>query len=77
MTRHVLRLIALTAFALLSQTPAFASDASSNAGIKLAMGPMSATLKNQNQGRQAAPDDTTGTTPKLHHHAKHKPKPAQ
>jgi len=73
MMRHIPRLVILTAFTILTQHLASASDAVSDATIKLAMGPMSAPLKNQNQGQQVVPD-ATGTTPKVHHRAKPKSK---
>jgi hypothetical protein len=77
MTRYILRLVVLSTLIIMSPGFVSASDAASVGKIKLAMGPMSSALKNQNQGQQAAPGNTTGTTPKLHHHTKHKPKPDQ
>jgi hypothetical protein len=66
MTRHVLRLLMLSAFAVASQ--GFAAASAKN--IRLAMGPISAAQKNQ--GARPAPETTdTGATAQPRHHPRH------
>jgi hypothetical protein len=67
MTRHVLHLFLVAVFAIAISQPAVAADISNGAGIKLAMGPISAPMKNQHQSPQPA-SDLTVATPKLYHH---------
>jgi len=74
MKLHVLRLSALAAFAIALQSTAPAVAAGNETAIRLAMGPTSAPMKNQNQGQQAS-TETTGSTAKPH--LKHKNKAAQ
>jgi hypothetical protein len=74
MKLHVLRLAALAAFAIALQHTAPALAAGKDGVIRLAMGPTSAPMKNQNQGQQAS-TETTGSTAKPR--AKHNHKAAQ
>ena len=75
MKRHVLRLAALCIVAIAIQHTVPALAAGNDAAIRLAMGPTSAPLKNQNQNQQASSTDTTGST--VVPHGKHKHKAAQ
>jgi hypothetical protein len=72
--RYVLRLAALGTFAIAIQLTAPALAAGNDTAVRLAMGPTSAALKNQNQGQQTS-TETTGSTAKPH--VKHKNKAAQ
>jgi len=74
MKLHVLRMSALAAFAIVFQSAAPVLAAGNDAAVRLAMGPTSAPMKNQNQGQQAS-TETTGSTAKPH--VKHKNKAAQ
>jgi hypothetical protein len=70
--RHVARLAAIGAFALGCSQLASATDRTSGATIRLAMGPMSAAQKNQ--GASGKPDEVA-MEPRhhaKHHRAKHK-----
>ena len=71
---RVLRLAALAAFAIAIQHNVSALASDNDTTVRLAMGPMSSALKNQNQGQQAS-TDTTGSTAKPH--VKHRHKAAQ
>ena len=71
MTRHVLHLVALAAMAIVVPQVAQASDADNNPRIKLAMGPMSAPLKNQGT-QTAAADPPAITAPRPYHRSRHK-----
>jgi hypothetical protein len=71
--RHVVRLVAIYAFAMAFPQLASASDSANGATFQLAMGPMSAAQKNQ--GNVAKPDNAM-VEPRRHtkrrhpHHAK-------
>lgn len=65
------RLIAVGAFAVMVPALASASDNEPGKGFKLAMGPMSAPQKNQNQG-MAEKSDAVEIKPQHHkHHRRH------
>jgi hypothetical protein len=69
--RHVVRLVAICAFATTIPQLASATDSSSGATLQLAMGPMSAAQKNQ--GNVAKPHDATAEPRRhsRHRHARH------
>ena len=71
MTRHILRLVALAAIAIAAPQVAQAFDADDGPRIKLAMGPMSAPLKNQGT-QTAAADPPVVTAPRPYHRNRHK-----
>jgi len=71
MTRHVLQLVAIGAIAIATPQLARAAGADDGAPVKLAMGPISAPLKNQG-AQTAATDPPAATTPKHYHRPRHK-----
>ena len=72
MAPHVLQLFTVAGFAIAVPQLARASDAGTGRAIKLAMGPMSAPLKNQGMQTAAAdPPPSMGQRP--HHRSKCKP----
>ena len=77
MVRHVLRLMEIGAVAAAIAIPQLASafDSENGAAFKLAMGPTSAALKNQNPSKTSDNTGTKctpfeGTCPKPHHRSK-------
>jgi hypothetical protein len=79
MGRHVLRLMGIGAVAIAIPQLASAFDSGNVAAFKLAMGPTSATQKNQspptasdNAGTKCIPSE--GTCPKSHHRSKRRSK---
>jgi hypothetical protein len=76
MKHRVLRLAALGIVAIAVQPATSALTAGNDTAIRLAMGPTSAPLKNQNQNQpQMSSTDITSSTAKPH--GKHKHKAAQ